>query len=139
MKVKINHNLNGLNKFELKRIVRNLEKRINNLNIVDFVEFIGELSNRRANLIILKKDHFKCRLCNSPEDIQVHHITPKSIGGKNTFDNLVTLCSKCHHFIHYCNPMIKFGEVGNSHRQLTKNGLENARAQGKQIGRPKNK
>ena len=46
--------------------------------------------------IILKRDQLKCRLCGKSPSAQVHHIISRSKGGNNDFNNLVTLCGKCH-------------------------------------------
>lgn len=76
------------------------------------------------------RDQFKCRFCNdgrvgtgpdgtiwrsesrgeSSSDkpkqeiagryLVVHHIVPRSNGGRNELENLITLCYKCHHKLH---------------------------------------
>lgn len=84
------------------------------------------------------RDNNRCRLCLSEIDLQVHHLTPVSLGGSNDYNNLVTLCSKCHHYLHYCNPMVKFGVIGQSHKELTKIGMMKAKKEGKNIGRLRN-
>jgi len=135
------YNLKGLDKIQLKRIIRELENKINPKNKIDkfysFLEFMGELPKQRASPIILKRDNYSCRLCSSKDDVQVHHITPKVLGGRNTFDNMITLCYQCHHFIHHCNPMFKFRNNCKSHKELTKEGLKKARENGKKLGRKK--
>lgn len=55
---------------------------------------------------IKERDLNKCRLCGSEDkDLEIHHLTPKSIGGSNYQHNLITLCKPCHYFMH-ANPMI---------------------------------
>lgn len=45
----------------------------------------------------LKIDGFKCQLCGSPLDLQVHHLNyPKELGTENVATDLITLCSSCH-------------------------------------------
>ena len=50
---------------------------------------------------VLKRDNFKCCACGaSPAkdpavELHIDHIIPWSKGGKTTFDNLQTLCSRC--------------------------------------------
>src|SRR5688572_5505117 len=47
---------------------------------------------------ILQRDGFRCRYCGhaAPEArLEVDHIVPRSWGGKNDHDNLVTACSRC--------------------------------------------
>ena len=51
---------------------------------------------------ILKRDNFTCQKCgfqsNSLISLEIHHITPLVFRGTNTFENLITLCSICHHY-----------------------------------------
>ena len=88
--------------------------------------------------LILKRDNYTCRLCGEKvEDIsslQVHHLTPISIGGNNGNHNLITICESCHLFMH-CNPKLIIKQRMN-HSLKTKNGMIAARNNGKQIGRP---
>ena len=63
------------------------------------------LKNRDAKLAYLRKlKHTagECKLCkfNLPEALDVHHIIPKSRGGNNSIENLVTLCANCHRLVH---------------------------------------
>jgi RNA-directed DNA polymerase len=57
-----------------------------------------EVSNRVATL--LKKQKGKCTYCNlyftTNDLIEIDHITPKSLKGKNTLDNLQLLHKHCH-------------------------------------------
>lgn len=45
---------------------------------------------------ILERDGYHCCLCGSTENLEVHHIVPKRLGGHNTLDNGITLCEPCH-------------------------------------------
>lgn len=45
---------------------------------------------------ILLRDLFRCRECNYFKHLEVHHIIPKSKGGTDDPDNLITLCGRCH-------------------------------------------
>lgn len=38
--------------------------------------------------------------CGSARFLEVHHVVPRSAGGANDVANLVTLCSRCHGFVH---------------------------------------
>jgi 5-methylcytosine-specific restriction endonuclease McrA len=57
---------------------------------------------------IIKRDGGICQLCISRDDLEVHHIIPKSnqisLGEwiNNSF-NVVTLCGECHHKVHEIN------------------------------------
>lgn len=46
--------------------------------------------------LVLKRDRYHCVACGSGEDLQVHHIFPKRLGGTPIDINLVTLCRSCH-------------------------------------------
>lgn len=49
---------------------------------------------------VLRRDGRKCVVCSSMEMLQVHHINPRSNGGDEQFDNLITLCKECHIKVH---------------------------------------
>ena len=42
------------------------------------------------------RDNFKCRVCNSSENLQAHHMKPRIKGGTDRLSNLMTLCESCH-------------------------------------------
>lgn len=44
----------------------------------------------------LQRDNRTCQVCGKPNSAQVHHVTPRSKGGKDELSNLITLCGKCH-------------------------------------------
>jgi hypothetical protein len=44
---------------------------------------------------VFKRDNNECVYCSSKKDLTIDHVIPRSKGGKNTWDNLVTCCSKC--------------------------------------------
>lgn len=45
---------------------------------------------------ILLRDHFRCQECGYYKHLEVHHIVPRSKGGTDDSENLVTLCQRCH-------------------------------------------
>ncbi len=58
---------------------------------------------------VLKRDNHQCMKCHwshkewsrsDPRHLELHHIKPHAKGGKNTTDNLVTLCTICHDHVH---------------------------------------
>lgn len=52
--------------------------------------------NKRLRFEILKRDGFKCKYCRNHEVLlTVDHVTPKSLGGTDTTDNLVACCDDC--------------------------------------------
>jgi hypothetical protein len=65
-----------------------------------------------------------CFECEAVGDCHKHHVVPRIRGGTKT----VLLCESCHGKVHGRDMM--------NHRSLTKSGLEEARRQGKTLGRP---
>lgn len=49
---------------------------------------------------VLNRDSFTCQRCGTAEDLEIHHIVPRSKGGTNTLHNLITLCQRCHEELH---------------------------------------
>ena len=88
----------------------------------------------RPRLITLKGT--KCANCLSEcnDEIIFHHVVPLILGGTNNYSNIVGLCTKCHNIIHFNKENNKI-----SHSELTKKGIEKARAAGKHIGGVKGK
>jgi len=67
----------------------------------------------------------KCSCCDVTEDIQMHHLYPKSQGCPD--DLMVPLCYKCHRKAHGL-------ETDLNHSELTKAGLQRAKERGVQLG-----
>src|SRR5690606_22318445 len=44
---------------------------------------------------VMRRDRFRCQYCGSREKLTVDHVLPKSRGGKDTWENLVTACTPC--------------------------------------------
>lgn len=44
---------------------------------------------------IFKRDGFECVYCGSKKDLTLDHVLPKSKGGNDSWDNLVSCCKKC--------------------------------------------
>ncbi len=47
----------------------------------------------RFNLFL--RDAFCCQYCGSPDDLTFDHVTPRSRGGRTTWENIVTACARC--------------------------------------------
>jgi len=48
----------------------------------------------RAKVLLRDGEH--CQKCGSKDRLEVHHVTPRHLGGSDELSNLVTLCKKCH-------------------------------------------
>lgn len=64
----------------------------------------GEIFNKKQAYIAGKQE-YKCPVCGQSlfnnEPLHLHHITPRSEGGKDSANNLVWLHLYCHHKTHY--------------------------------------
>jgi len=51
---------------------------------------------------VLARDRHRCATpgCGATRFLEVHHLLPRSRGGTNDAANLVTLCNRCHGFVH---------------------------------------
>ena len=49
---------------------------------------------------ILARDGWHCQACGSLRRLEVHHIQLRSQCGRDSEDNLITLCLECHRAIH---------------------------------------
>ena len=47
----------------------------------------------RFNLFL--RDAFSCQYCGSGQDLTFDHVTPRSRGGRTTWENIVTACAPC--------------------------------------------
>ncbi len=44
---------------------------------------------------IMRRDGFRCQYCGSREKLTIDHVFPRSRGGRDTWENLVTACIPC--------------------------------------------
>lgn len=44
---------------------------------------------------VLRRDRFRCQYCRSRDRLTIDHVLPKSRGGRDTWENLVTACTRC--------------------------------------------
>ncbi|QLG61985.1 HNH endonuclease [Halorarum salinum] len=49
---------------------------------------------------VMDRDTQTCVCCGEEDELQVHHIIPRSQGGKNSEENLAVLCAECHYYAH---------------------------------------
>jgi 5-methylcytosine-specific restriction endonuclease McrA len=45
---------------------------------------------------VMNRDGWKCQVCGSRNNLQVHHKQPRSRQGSDRDSNLITLCAGCH-------------------------------------------
>jgi hypothetical protein len=46
-------------------------------------------------MAVLRRDGYRCVVCDTDEDLMADHVIPESLGGPTTFDNLQTMCRTC--------------------------------------------
>lgn len=61
------------------------------LNYVKYVYRRIRVNRQR----IYRRDGNKCVYCGTSKQLTIDHVIPKSKGGRNTWENLVTCCTKC--------------------------------------------
>lgn len=66
-----------------------------------------------ADETVMIRDMARCRVCQRP-GLHAHHIIFRSLGGKDTTDNLCLLCAQCHDDIHQHRVTV----TGNANGQL---------------------
>jgi hypothetical protein len=88
----------GLSGRKIERVVA-----ASNTRSSDWEGYGPEWETRREE--ILERDGHTCRRCfRDKGHLQVHHIVPKSEGGSEADENLITLCRPCHAVQHPENP-----------------------------------
>jgi 5-methylcytosine-specific restriction endonuclease McrA len=45
---------------------------------------------------VIRRDRWKCQVCGSSQNLQVHHKQLRSQQGSDRDSNLITLCASCH-------------------------------------------
>jgi 5-methylcytosine-specific restriction endonuclease McrA len=63
------------------------------------------------------------------DNLEHHHVVPRSLGGSDEEANLLTVCSPCHGVVHGMARKVSI-------RDLTKAGVAQAKAEGRVGGRP---
>ncbi len=49
---------------------------------------------------ILRRDSWRCQLCGTMANLEVHHKQFRSRSGHDSEENLITLCATCHAEVH---------------------------------------
>ena len=49
---------------------------------------------------VLERDGWRCQVCGSMQNLQVHHLKFRSQSGGDVEQNLITLCAECHERMH---------------------------------------
>ncbi len=63
------------------------------IRVFKYVNNYKNVSLTREN--VFKRDNHECVYCGSGKNLTIDHVIPKSKGGKDGWDNLVTACRPC--------------------------------------------
>lgn len=66
------------------------------VRLLEFVRYRRRVKYSRSN--IYNRDHFTCQYCGSQpgsKNLNLDHVLPKKMGGKTTWENIVTSCISC--------------------------------------------
>ena len=80
--------------------------------------------DRSLAVKVFIRDGFKCRHCGFRQTLDPHHIIFKSHGGKDTTENLITLCRSCHSGIHAGNLEIVGNDANKEIKFIRKQGWQ---------------
>ena len=61
---------------------------------------LDSTSYRELHRQVLERDGWRCQVCGSMQNLQVHHLKFRSQSGGDVEQNLITLCAKCHARVH---------------------------------------
>ena len=67
------------------------------IRLVNYIKLPYKLmmSHRPTRSMIYKRDGNKCQYCGTTKDLSLDHVHPRSRGGQDTWENLVTACRTC--------------------------------------------
>ena len=61
---------------------------------------LDSTSYKGLHLQVLERDGWRCQVCGSMQNLQVHHLKLRSRSGGDEEQNLITLCAECHEQVH---------------------------------------
>lgn len=71
------------------------------MTIINYSQYLQSDQWRQVAKAAKSRDKYKCRICNSPHDLNVHHRTYENLGNEmHHLDDLTTLCRRCHASFH---------------------------------------
>jgi hypothetical protein len=67
------------------------------IRLVNYVRLPYNLmmSHKPSRSMVYKRDGNKCQYCGATKGLSIDHVYPRSKGGMDTWENLVTACTKC--------------------------------------------
>lgn len=80
---------------------------MNDISIIDYKAYLKSDYWKDIREKVHERDGYRCRICNLPNDICVHHRTYKFVGNEN-MGELITLCKSCHNRYHKINTHVSY-------------------------------
>lgn len=65
------------------------------IRLLRYINYHKKKDLKISRLKIYQRDGYKCVYCGTHKKLTIDHVIPKSKGGKNTWENMVTCCSDC--------------------------------------------
>jgi 5-methylcytosine-specific restriction endonuclease McrA len=62
---------------------------------------LDPLSYESLRQQILRRDGWRCQSCGAMTNLEVHHKEFRSHSGHDSDENLITLCTTCHAYMHH--------------------------------------
>jgi 5-methylcytosine-specific restriction endonuclease McrA len=81
--------------------------------------------DENLRIACLMRDGYTCQHCSKRSGrLEAHHIVERSHGGKETLDNLLTLCDQCHHNLHQGKVTLKVTGVNGHLDQIAQRTMQ---------------
>ena len=80
-----------------KRQLRSISSEFRFPSIIRLQRYVN-IPYKKVNLSrhnIFKRDRNRCVYCGTKDSLTIDHVVPRSAGGRDSWDNLVTACQKC--------------------------------------------
>ncbi len=84
------------------------EARLAELRAMPYAEYIKSPEWNRRRQVALKIAEHRCQLCNSPDELTVHHRSYEHLGAEKYAD-LIVLCWPCHKLFHEHRRLVPIG------------------------------
>ncbi|MBI1925156.1 HNH endonuclease [Candidatus Poribacteria bacterium] len=109
-------------------VVEDVQIDIARLSQTDFEGFDSQQSNRldeNLRIATLMRDGYQCRQCLGKNTrLEAHHIIFREHGGKDTLENLITLCRACHLSVHQGKRQLSVSGVSGFQDQIAQRTMQ---------------
>lgn len=93
----VKENIRKIVEFNVSELINKGIEGKNNFGISRNYNNVGFTSTIRDE--VKSRDNYECRICNTKNNLEVHHIVKTIHGGNSDLENLITLCTSCHRAI----------------------------------------